>query len=81
MNRSKTSDEVMRELNDQAKAQGRYLAEQFSEIPRTPGSLLDRPDTAESDERLRKVQEYIAAARRGQGAAVSATQKEGNEEE
>jgi hypothetical protein len=63
MNPSKTSDEVMRELNDRAKAQGRYLSTSFSEIPRSSGSLLDRPDTAESDERIRKVQEYIARAR------------------
>lgn len=69
MNPVKTSDEVMRELNDRAKAQGRFLATSFSEIPRTSGSLLDRPDTAESDERIRKMQEYIARARNPQAAA------------
>lgn len=42
MNPPKTSDEVTRELNDRAKAQGRYLATSFSEIPRSPESLLDR---------------------------------------
>jgi hypothetical protein len=70
MNHPKTSDEVMRELNDRAKVQGRYLAASFSEIPRSPGSLLDRPDTAESNERIRKAQEYIARARGAQTAAL-----------
>lgn len=74
MNLSKTSDEVMQELNDRANAQGRYLATSFSEIPRTPGSLLDRPDTAESAERIRKVREYIVRARGAHEAALSDAQ-------
>lgn len=68
----KTSDEVMRELNDRAKAQGRYLATSFSEIPRSPESLLDRPDTPEFEERIRKVREYIARARSAHAAALAA---------
>lgn len=77
MNPLKHSDEAMRELNDRAKAEGRYLVTSFSEIPRISRSLLDRPDTAESDERIRKVQDYIARAAGAQAAAAENVENAG----
>jgi hypothetical protein len=58
-------------MNNRAKAVGRYLAIPFSEIPRSPGTLLDRPDTADSDERIRKVRQYLAGVRPAEDAAVA----------
>jgi hypothetical protein len=47
MNTSKTSDDVLQEMNDLARAQGRYLDKAFWEIPRQPGSIADVPLTPE----------------------------------
>jgi hypothetical protein len=44
-------DDIMRDMNDLAKAQGRYLGKAFWEIPPQPGAILDVPETAESRER------------------------------
>lgn len=71
MSDSRSTDDVMRAMNERAKAQGRFLENSFSEIPRSPGSILERPDTAESDERIRRVQEYIAHVRQNQPIVVT----------
>jgi hypothetical protein len=48
-------DDIMRDMNDLAKAQGRYLGKAFWEIPPQPGSILDVPETAESRERVARL--------------------------
>ena len=60
MSTAKSSEDVMRELNDLAKAQGRYLGKAFWEIPRQPGSILDVPLTPEAEERIRRLDATIA---------------------
>lgn len=60
MNTPKSSDEVLQEMNDLAKNQGRYLDKAFWEIPRQPGSLLDVPLTPEAEERIRRLDAKIA---------------------
>ena len=52
MNMEKSIDEIMNEMNDRAKAEGRYLGMAFWEIPRTEGSILDVPSTPEAEQRL-----------------------------
>jgi hypothetical protein len=52
MNTSKPIDEIMNEMNDRAKAEGRYLGKAFWEIPSQPESILDVPSTPEAQERL-----------------------------
>jgi hypothetical protein len=39
----KTNDEVMKEMNDLAKSQNRYLDKSFWEIPRSKEPLVDKP--------------------------------------
>jgi hypothetical protein len=63
MSTPKSSDEVMRKLNDLAKAQGRYLDKCFWEIPRQPGSILDVPLTPEAEERIRRLDATIERLR------------------
>lgn len=52
MNTPRSIDGIMNEMNDQARAQGRYLDKAFWEIPSRPGSILDVPETAKSREDL-----------------------------
>jgi hypothetical protein len=52
MNTSKPIDEILNEMNDWAKAEGRYLGKAFWEIPSQPESILDVPPTPEAQERL-----------------------------
>jgi len=47
--------DIMRDMNDLAKAQGRTLGKAFWEIPPQPGSILDVPETAESRERVARL--------------------------
>jgi hypothetical protein len=47
-----SNDEIMNEINDRAKAEGRYLGVGFWETPPTPGSILDVPATPEAEQRL-----------------------------
>jgi hypothetical protein len=68
MNTPKSSDDVMRELNDLARAQGRYLGKAFWEIPRHPGSILDVPLTPEAEERIRRLDARIARLKRQRAA-------------
>ena len=71
MSTSRSADDVMRAMSNRAKALGRYLAIPFSEIPRSAGTLLDRPDTADSVERIRKARQYLAGLRPAEAAAVA----------
>ncbi len=48
----KSIDDIMNEMNDRAKAEGRYLGKAFWEIPRAQGSILDVPSTPEAEQRL-----------------------------
>jgi hypothetical protein len=52
MNTSNTNDNIMNEMNDWAKAEGRYLGKAFWEIPSQPGSIIDVPTTPEAQKRL-----------------------------
>ena len=52
MNTPKPIDEIMNEMNDRAKAEGRYLGKAFWEIPSQPQSILVVPSTPEARERL-----------------------------
>ena len=44
--------EIMKRMNDRAKAEGRYLGMAFWEIPRAQGSILDVPTTPEAEARI-----------------------------
>jgi hypothetical protein len=52
MNTSNSIDEIMNEMNDWAKAEGRYLGKAFWEIPSQPDSILDVPLTPEAEVRI-----------------------------
>jgi len=47
-----TNAEIMKRMNDRAKAEGRYLGMAFWEIPCEEGSILDVPTTPEAEARL-----------------------------
>jgi hypothetical protein len=68
MNTPKSSDDVMQDLNELAKAQGRYLVQAFWEIPREPGSIVDVPVTPEAEERIRRLDATIARLKRQRAA-------------
>ncbi len=52
MNPSNSIDNIVKEMNDWAKAEGRYLGKAFWEIPAQAGSILDVPLTPEAQQRL-----------------------------
>ncbi len=52
MNTAKPIDDIMNEMNDWAKAEGRYLGRAFWQIAPQPGSILDIPSTPEAEQRL-----------------------------
>jgi hypothetical protein len=52
MNTSNSTDKVMNEMNDWAKAEGRYLGKAFWEIPSQMDSILDVPLTPEAEQRI-----------------------------
>jgi hypothetical protein len=55
MNTQRPIDDIIQEMNELAKSQGRYLGKPFWEIPPQPGSLLDAPETPESKERIARL--------------------------
>jgi hypothetical protein len=55
MTTPRSIDDIMKEMNDLAKAQGRHLGKPFWEIPPQPGSILDAPDTPESQRRVARL--------------------------
>jgi hypothetical protein len=71
MNTSESIDQIMNEMNDRAKAEGRYLGKAFWEIPSQPGSILDVPSTPEAQQRLAALR-----ARRAQRRKKDAEQPE-----
>jgi hypothetical protein len=82
MNTSSSTDKVMNEMNDLAKAQGRYLGKAFWEIPSLTESILDVPSTPESEQRLaalraRRLQKKEKAAEQTEaGATLKDAEKE-----
>jgi hypothetical protein len=52
MNNSNNIDEIMDEMNDWAKAEGRYLGKAFWEIPPLAESILEVPLSPEAERRL-----------------------------
>ena len=74
MNTPRTIDEIMNEMNDRAKAEGRYLGQAFWEVPPSPGSILDVPPTPEVQQRItalraRRLDRRRAAAEQSEPAA------------
>jgi hypothetical protein len=65
----------MRDLNDLAKAQGRFLDQAFGQIPRKPGSILDVPLTPEAEERIRHLVATIARLKRQRAAGQGPAQR------
>jgi hypothetical protein len=47
--------DIIKRINDWAKAEGRYLGKAFWEIPSSEGSILDVPMTPEAEARLAKL--------------------------
>jgi hypothetical protein len=76
MSTPKTSDDVMRELNDLAKRLGRYPSKTSREIEPSPGSILDVPSTPQTEERIRYLDEWIARREREAGAATEKQEDE-----
>jgi hypothetical protein len=52
MNTSSSIDEILNEMNDRAKVEGRYLGKAFWEIPSQPNSILAVPLTPEAELRI-----------------------------
>ncbi len=72
MTTPRSIDDIMNEMNDLAKAHGRYLGKTFWEVPPQPGSILEVPETPESRERVARLRERRlarkhAAAPKGEG--------------
>lgn len=60
MTNERSLDELVDEFNAQAKAEGRYYGRAFWEVPPTPGSILDVPETPESQARIASLRNRIA---------------------
>ena len=75
MNTPKTSDDVMREMNDLAKKLGRYPTKHSWEIEPHPGSILDVPLTPEEEARIRRLDALIARLEQENAAAGRAEQQ------
>jgi hypothetical protein len=72
MTTPRSIDEIIQEMNDLAKAQGKYLDKTFWEIPRQPGSLLDAPETPESKDRIARLRaRRLAREKRGMDPSSS----------
>jgi hypothetical protein len=70
----RSTDAILKEMNDLAKAQGRHLGKAFWEVPPQPGSILDVPETPESGERIarlcaRRLAREQAAGRKSEPAS------------
>jgi hypothetical protein len=52
MNTPASIDMIMNEMNDWAKADGRYLGKAFWEVPPVTESILNAPSTPEAELRL-----------------------------
>jgi hypothetical protein len=65
MTTERSTDELMADFNDKAKAQGSYDGRAFWEVPPRSGSLLDVPETPESRERIEWLKRQIAELRQG----------------
>ena len=76
-------DDLMREFNDRAKAEGRFLDKDPWDITRTPGSILDVSETPESRRRIaslrRRIAELEQEAARKREISVQALQQETRE--
>ena len=57
MKTPRTIDDIMNEMNAQAKAQGRFLGKAFREIPPMEGSILDIAQTPESERQIAVLRE------------------------
>lgn len=75
MNTPKTSDEVMQSLNDQAKAQGRFLADDPWNVERASRSILDVPLTPEAQERIRRLDERLRQLRQQATSQLAASEQ------
>ena len=64
-------DGLMADFNNKAKTEGRYDGRALWEVPPRSGSLLDVPETPESQERIEWLKQQIAELR--EGAAINET--------
>jgi hypothetical protein len=55
MKTPRSIDQIMKEMNDLAKAQGRHLVKAFWEVPPQSSSILDAPETPASRERIARL--------------------------
>jgi hypothetical protein len=77
MKTPRSIDDIMNEMNDLAKAQGRYLGKAFWEVPPQPGSLLDVPETPECSERISRLRaKRLARMQAAAGTAESVDEME-----
>jgi hypothetical protein len=60
MTNERSIDELVDQFNAQAKAEGRFDGRAFWEVPATPGSILDVPETPESQARIASLRKRIA---------------------
>ena len=60
MTNERSIDELVDEFNAQARAEGRYDGRAFWEVPPRPGSVLDVPETPESQARIASLRKRIA---------------------
>jgi hypothetical protein len=60
MNNERSIDELLEQFNAHAKSEGRYDGRAFWEVPPTPGSILDIPETPDSQARIASLRTRIA---------------------
>ena len=75
MNTPKTSDDVMREMNELARRMGRYPAKPSREIEPLPGSILDVLLTPAAKERIHRLDDILERLQQEQEAEVTDDQQ------
>jgi len=79
MTKERSIDELVDEFNAQAKAEGSYDGRAFWEVPPTPGSILDVPETPESQARIAclrmRIAELNQEARKGSESVQESRQE------
>lgn len=71
----RTNEEVMHEMNDRAKAEGRYLGVNPWDIPRESGSVFDVPKTEKSKADLAWFRAEREKRRQAEGRQIEKVQE------
>jgi hypothetical protein len=74
MSTEKSVRQIIEEWNARAKAAGQYLDRDPWSVPPAEGSLLDVPETAESQARIASLRQQLAALRHQQREQAAATE-------